>query len=195
MSADDPLFHPAGAPDPPAFRRHDVLRTDRVYDSVWCALDRHELRLADETKGEYHIFRVPDAVIIVPITTRGHLAMVWQHRHPHGRTHWEVPAGRMNPGETPEESARRELAEETGHTTDQLVNLGGFFPLNGISDHYTHVFLATGCEHTSDLKLDDTERLLVRTRPLATVREELLAGKLEDGFTALALFKALAHLG
>ena len=67
--------------------------------------------------------------------------------------------------------------------------------MNGISDHYTHVFLATGCEHTGDVELDDTERLLVRTRPLATVREELLAGKLEDGFTALALFKALAHLG
>jgi len=195
MSADDPLFHPAGAPDPPAFRRHDVLRTDRVYDSVWCALDRHELRLDDDSTSEYHIFRVPDAVIIVPLTTHGHLAMVWQHRHPHGRTHWEVPAGRINPGESPEASARRELAEETGHTAGKLIPLGGFFPLNGISDHYTHVFLATDCESTGQLQLDVNERLLVRTRPLEAVRAELLAGQLEDGFTALALFKALAYLG
>lgn len=198
MSTLGPDHHPEDAPDPPAFRPHDVMRTERVYDSAWCALDRHELRLSPddhEATGEYHVFRVPDAIVVVPFTTQGHIAMVWQHRHPHGRTHWEVPAGRMDMGEAPEDTARRELREEAGLVPGRLVPLGGFFPMNGISDHFAHVFMALDCEPEGPLILDDAERLLVRTRPLSAVKEDLFAGRLQDGFTALALFKAFAHLG
>lgn len=195
QTPDAPPHHAEGAANPPAFRPHDVMRTERVYDSPWCALDRHELRLEDESTGEYHIFRVPDAVVVVPLTQAGDLAMVWQHRHPHGKTHWEVPAGRINMGESPKEAAHRELAEETGHRTGELIPLGGFYPINGISDHFAHVFVALDCEPIGALKLDRTERLVVRTRPIEAVKEELLEGKLKDGFTALALFKALARLG
>ena len=194
----EPPLQAQGEPDPRPYRPHDVMRSVRVYDSKWCALDRHELRLDPDDKeptGEYHVFRVPDAIVVVPFTVRGHIAMVWQHRHPHGHTHWEVPAGRINMGESPEEATVRELREETGLTADRLVALGGFFPINGISDHFAHVFCALDCTSTHELDLDDSERLLVRSRPLDVVREELLAGSLHDGFTALALFKALAHLG
>jgi ADP-ribose pyrophosphatase len=190
--------HPAGAPDPRPFRPHVVMRSVRVYDSIWCALDRHELRLEPTDKeptGEYHVFRVPDAIVVVPFTPEGHLAMIWQHRHPHGHTHWEVPAGRINLGEAPEAAAHRELAEETGMRAGRLVPLGGFYPINGISDHFAHAFVALDCEPAGPLQLDDSERLLVRTRPLDSVKKELLDGRLRDGFTALALFKALAHLG
>jgi len=193
-----PEFHPDDAPDPPQFRPHDVMRTERVYDSPWCALDRHELRLDPkdtEPTGEYHVFRVPDAIVVVPFMPDGRLAMVWQHRHPHGRTHWEVPAGRINMGESPEAAAQRELTEETGLTAGRLIPLGGFYPMNGISDHFAFAFCALDCEATHALELDDAERLIVRTRPLASVKAELLDGRLRDGFTALALFKALTHLG
>ena len=193
MSAAD--HHPAGEPDPAPFRHHDVLSSTRVYDSPWCALDRHEIRLQDEETGEYHVFRVPDAICVLPVTTGGDVVMVWQHRHPHGRTHWELPAGRINHGEAPAVAAERELLEETGYRAGELVEVTGFFPINGISDHYAHVFLAKNCEYAGEPELEDAERLLVRTRPLNEVRRQLLEGQLHDGFTALTLFYGLQKLG
>lgn len=196
MSPDGPQDEPerGKADDPPAFPPFEVLATERVYDSPWCALDRDQIRLEDGTEGEYHIFRIPDAVVVVPVTADGDIAMIWQHRHPHGRSHWEVPAGRMNPGETPAEAAHRELAEETGHHAGELVALPGFFPINGISDHFAHAFLALDCAPTGELDLDATERIVLRTRPLAEVRAALEGGELADGFSALALFQAFTHL-
>jgi len=187
----------AGQPNPAPFRRHDVLKSERVYDSEWCALDRHEIRVSpgDEATGEYHIFRVPNAIAVLPITTEGDVVMVWQHRHPHGRTHWEIPAGRISHGEPPAVAAERELLEETGFRAGELIEISGFFPINGISDHYAHVFLAKNCERVAGLDLDETERLLVRTRPLAEVKRQLFEGELQDGFTALTLFYGLQRLG
>ena len=187
--------HPAGEPDPAPFRPHDVMSTTRVYDSPWCALDRHEIRLQGDETGEYHVFRVPDAICVLPVTTDGDLVMVWQHRHPHGRTHWELPAGRINHGESPAAAAERELLEETGFRAGELVEVSGFFPINGISDHFAHVFLAKNCERVGEPELEAAERILVRTRPLAEVKRQLFEGELRDGFTALTLFYGLQALG
>ena len=176
------------------FEPFEVPSTERVYDSPWCAPDRDAIRLPDGAMGEYHIFRIPDAVVVVPVTTDGHIAMIWQHRHPHGKTHWEVPAGRMNPGEAPEQAAQRELIEETGHTAGELVPLTGFYPVNGISDHFAHAFLALECQATGKLQLDDTERILMHKRPIAEVRAALHNGEFKDGFSALALFQAFVEL-
>jgi ADP-ribose pyrophosphatase len=169
-----------------------VASTARVYDSPWCALDRDVIELENGEQGEYHIFRLPDAVAVVPITTDGDIIMVWQHRHPHGKTHWEIPAGRTEPGETPRESALRELEEETGHRAGKLIALPSFYPVNGISDHKAHVYLALDCEPTGQLELDEGERLIVRVRDTKQVQSELLEGSFADGFTAISLFYALA---
>lgn len=196
---DDPAVkhHVEGAPDPAPFPRHDVLSTKRVYDSPWCALDRHEIRITEgaDATSEYHVFRVPNAIAVLPVTSAGNVVMIWQHRHPHGRTHWEIPAGRIQHGEDPRVAAERELLEETGFRPGELIELNGFFPMNGISDHYAHVFLAKDCEQVSGLNLDETERLLVRTRSLGDVRRQLLEGQFQDGFTALTLFYGLQRLG
>ena len=181
-------------PELPQFPPFPIASSSRVYDSVWCALDRDEIELPGGKLGEYHIFRIPDAVAVVPVTKDGDVIMVWQHRHPHGKTHWEIPAGRCEPDETPRQSALRELEEETGHRPGQLVKLPDFYPVNGISDHKAYVYLALDCEPTGTLNLDDGERLIVATRPVDEVRQELTDGSFEDGFTAISLFYAFSKL-
>ena len=131
---------------------------------------------------------------VVPVTKNGDVIMIWQHRHPHGKTHWEIPAGRCEPDETPEQSALRELEEETGHRPGQLIKLPDFYPVNGISDHIAHVYLAVDCEPSGTLNLDPGERLIVATRPVAEVRAELTQGDFADGFTAISLFYAFSKL-
>lgn len=183
-----PRAHPSNPEPLPPF---EVARTERIYDSPWCGLRRDFLRLEDGRLQEHHVFEISDAVCVVPFTRDERVVMVGQYRHPHGKTHWELPAGRIDAGEDPAAAARRELLEETGHRAGALHALPGFYPTNGISAHYAHVFVARDCEHVGEPKLDASERLTVRTFTLAEVEAMLDAGLLQDGFTAIALMYAL----
>lgn len=173
--------------EPPPFPPFPRLASRRLYDSQWCALRRDIVRLPDGATQEYHVFEVPDAVCVVPVRADGRVVLIGQYRYPHGGTHWEVPAGRITTGESPEAAARRELLEETGHRPARLEPLPGFFPLNGISDHYVHLFLASGCEEVAAPTPDPAEQLVVTCftpRELAYLFD---SGRLRDGFTALAV--------
>ena len=178
-------------PDPlPGF---PTEASQRVYDSPWCGLRRDIIRLPSGDLQDYHVFEVTDAVVVVPVLEDGRVLMIWQYRHPHGRTHWEIPAGRMHANETPEQAALRELREETGHETGRLEPLPGFFPINGISDHYAHAFVAHDCKRVGDVQLDDSEDLEVHEIDVERVRERLLDGTIQDGFSMLALYAWLAR--
>lgn len=174
--------------DPPAFPAFPVPRSERIYDSPWCGLRRDLVELPGGRLQEYHVFEVSDAVAVVPVLRDGSIVMLWQFRHPHGRTHWEVPAGRIAEGESPEEAARRELLEETGFRAARLERVAGFYPTNGISAHYAHLYLAQDCAPLAPPRHDDAERMSVHVLPEALVRERLERGDFQDGFTALALF-------
>lgn len=181
----------AGAPEPPEeprpfppFERH---ASERVYDSTWCGLRRDTVILPDGAHQEYHVFEVPDASVIVPVLPDGSIVMVGQYRYPHGRTHWEVPAGRIGAGESPADAAAREMLEETGYRPGRVVPLPGFYPTNGISRHYAHAFCGLDSERVAKPDLDAAEQLVVRVFSRREVEALLHAGRLQDGFTALSV--------
>lgn len=173
--------------NPPAFEPFKVARTERLYDSQWCGLRRDWLALPDGTEQEYHVVEIPDAVVVVPVTREGSILLVGQYRHPNAKTHWEAPAGRIAAGEAPEAAVRRELREETGYSAGRLSKLPGFYAANGITAHYAHAFVAHDCERVGELELDPCERLIVRSFDRLEVERLLDAGRIEDGFSALAL--------
>ncbi len=173
--------------NPEPFAPFPTEKSEQIYDSPWCGLRRDEVRLPNGNLQEYHVFEVSDAVAVVPVKVDGSLVMIGQYRYPHGKTHWEMPAGRIDEGETPLEAAHRELREETGHSSSKVIPLPGFYPTNGISAHYAHVFLALDCVPTHELNLDDAEQLIVRTFSQAQAEALLDAGLLADAFTALPL--------
>jgi ADP-ribose pyrophosphatase len=176
-----------GFPDPQAFEPFPLARTERIYDSPWVGLRRDLIDLGGGREQEYHVIEISPAVCVVPVLAEGSIAMVWQLRHPHGRTHWEVPAGSIHADEEPLAAARRELLEETGLESERIERLAGFYPTNGISAHYAHAFLATNCERTSELRLDPAERLYPRAFTPEDVEAHLDAGAFADGFTAITL--------
>jgi ADP-ribose pyrophosphatase len=173
--------------NPTAFAPFGVARSERIYLSPWCGLRRDIVVLPDGAQREYHVFEIGDAVAVVPVTKDGGIVMIGQYRYPHGRTHWEIPAGRLQENESPEHAASRELREETGHRASRLEPLPGFYPTNGISAHYAHAFVAHDCERAGELELDDTERLVVRTFSRREVETLLDAGRIQDAFAAISL--------
>ena len=184
-SADDAAD---GAPaNPAAFDALEVLDSERIYTSGWCGLRRDTLRLPNGQAQEYHVVEIPDAIVVVPVAPDGRIVMIGQYRYPHGKTHWEVPAGRIDAGEDPADAARREVREETGFEPARLVPLPGFYPANGISAHYAHAFVGLDCVETGSTAHEASERIVVGAFTRAEVEALLDSGRIEDAFTALAL--------
>ncbi|HED64201.1 MAG TPA: NUDIX hydrolase [Planctomycetes bacterium] len=179
--------------DPDPFEPFERLSSRPIYGSPWCRLRLDRIRLPDGATQDYHIFDVPAAVVVVPALPDGSIVMLWQYRYPHGETHFEVPAGRIDVGETPAEGAARELLEETGYRPGKLERMAGFYPINGISPHYAHIFRALHCERVREPSHEPSERMSVHTLGEREVRERLLRGDFADGFTSLALFHHFAR--
>ncbi|MEL6428422.1 MAG: NUDIX hydrolase [Planctomycetota bacterium] len=177
-------------PDPPPFPSLPTVSSERIYDSWWVGLRRDVLRLEDGSDQEHHFVEIGPAVVVVPIRTDGRIVLVGQYRAAHGETHWELPAGRLEPDEDPRDGALRELAEETGHAAGVLSELPGFYPINGISDHWAHAYCATDCEETGAQSLDPSERMTVRAFDPRDVAALLEQGRMKDGFSALPLLYA-----
>lgn len=173
--------------EPEPFRGYPVLSSQRIYESRWCGLRRDMLELPDGREQEYHVVEIPDAAVVVPVLSDGSIVLIGQYRYPHGKTHWEVPAGRMTAGEPPEEAALREVREETGYKPGSLVALPGFYAANGITAHYAHAFAALDCEKVGAQELDPCEQIIVRTFARQEVERLLDAGRIQDGFTAVSL--------
>ena len=180
--------------DPPQLEPFPLVKSERIYDSIWCGLRRDHVRLTDGSVQEHHVFEVTGAVVVVPVLPDGRLILLWQYRHPLGHAHWELPAGRIAEGETPGEAASRELAEETGYRAKRLEHIQGFFPINGISPHHAHVFLGHDCVAREEGTAHEaSERMSVHVLEEEAVRRKLLAGGIEDGFALIGLFHHFAR--
>lgn len=192
---------PEGAPrtpeDPPPFPAFEVLGSEQVYSSPWCGLRRDRVRLPSGGEIEHHLFELPEAVTVVPLLEDGRVLLIGQYRYSHGRTHWELPAGRLAAGEAPQDGAARELREETGHAAARWEGLPGFFPLNGISAHYAHAFVAHGCREVGAPEREPSEQILTRAFARSEIEALLDSGRLQDAFAALPLLHWLrrADLG
>ena len=172
-------------PDP--FPPFGVHKRAHVYQSPWCNLRRDEVILPSGKLQEYHVFEIGPATVVVPVLKDGRVVMIGQYRYPHGKTHWELPAGRLNEGEDPETAAQRELLEETGYAPTRMQKLPGFYPTNGISDHYAHPYIAHDCEWIQKPELEDAEQITVQIFTRSEVEALLDNAQIEDAFAAITL--------
>lgn len=129
----------------------------------------------------------PGSVVILPVTDRGDVILISNHRHSIGATLWELAAGTLEPPEPIEECAARELEEETGYVADQLDHLGSFYAAPGISTERMHAFLATGLRQTAQ-NLQPDEHIEVRAVSVSTLTEMIRAGEIEDAKSIASVY-------
>jgi 8-oxo-dGTP pyrophosphatase MutT (NUDIX family) len=163
-----------------------------IYDSEWVGLSLVDVELPDGTRFEHHVVRMPNgaAGVVVDDAERGVL-LLWRHRFATDTWGWEVPAGRIDPGESPEQAARRETLEETGWEPGPLTRLTAYFPHNGTSDATFHLFRADGATHRGD-PTDPYESDRVEWLPWTAVRSHIESGQVGDGLSLTALLWVLA---
>jgi ADP-ribose pyrophosphatase len=132
------------------------------------------------------VVRHQGAAVILPLTHEGEVVLVRQFRYAVGRFLWEVPAGHIGSGETPEETARRELVEETGYRPQQLQKLTSVYPSPGFSDEVMHIFLATELE-PGPASPEDDESIETGLFSVEKAMEMVSDGGIQDGKTLLSL--------
>jgi ADP-ribose pyrophosphatase len=159
---------------------------EEVYAGKLLRVQRHVVRLPDgkETVREY--IRHPGAVAIVALFDDGRVLLERQYRYPLRRELIEIPAGKLDPGETHLATAKRELREETGYVAAEWRRLGLIHNAIGYSDEGIELWLAKGLERREQ-RLDDGEFLEVLTLPLAEALAMIRDGRITDVKTIAGL--------
>jgi len=182
------------AATPPGRARWVNHGEQAIYQSDWVSLHLADVELPDGTRLDHHVVRVPAHAVATVVVVDDELLMMWRHRFITDTWGWEIPAGRVDPGEDRVEAAARETLEETGWRPGPLTHLVSYHPSNGLTDQHFHVFGATEATHVGE-PTDRNEADMVAWMPIDTVREHLRAGQLGDGlsFSAVAWWLAVGR--
>ena len=164
-----------------------LVSTRRVYTGRVVNLDLDTVRFPDGSTGELEMVRHPGAAAILPVLDDFDLPdptviLIRQFRHAADGFIWEIPAGRLDAGETPEDCARRELAEETGYRAEQYRQLTTIYTTPGFTDERIHLFIASGLTEGEHRREADEFMELHRLR-WSEVLAKAAAGEIPDGKT------------
>ena len=167
---------------------HETLEKTSVFAGKVFRVERDRVRMPNGREFTLDVVRHPASVVIVPIPEPGHIILIRQFRYPIQRWLWELPAGSVDEGETPEVAARRECHEEIGLVPDTLVRLGAFHPTPGYCDEEMIFFRASGLNETNEVAaVDEDEDIEPRTFTIPEAREMIRRGEITDMKTVVGL--------
>ncbi len=163
-----------------------TINSTLVYQGKIIQVKSKDVLLADGSSATRDVVEHPGAVAVVAMDQNRQIYLVEQYRSPLEKTLLEIPAGKLDEGETPAQAALRELAEETGKTAGEIRKLISFYASPGYSNERIHLFLALDLKET---KRDPVpgEFLRIQKREIAQILKMIDKGEIEDGKTILGI--------
>jgi ADP-ribose pyrophosphatase len=174
----------------PAHLAETPIETSQVFKGRLLDVRLDRVRLPDGSEAAREYVKHQGAVVMIPVKDDGKLILERQFRYPLGRSMIEFPAGKIEPGEPVEETARRELLEETGFTAREWRRLGLMHPCVGYSNERIEIFLARGLERHGGQNLDQGEFIDLLELTAEEAAQAVRDGKITDAKTLAALFWA-----
>ena len=166
-----------------------VLRSEKKYSGKIFDLIVDEIEYPSGNRSIREVASHPGGGVVVPLLDDGSVILVKQFRYPIQRSIYELPAGKLNPGEDPAVCARRELEEETGYSTSSLVKLTAIYSTPGFCNEVLHIYLATGLKKTAGgQQLEEGESsLTIEVVPFDRALAMIDRGEIVDGKTICGL--------
>lgn len=174
-------------------KKATVKKTFEVYRGRIFNFVTEDLTLPNGRSTEIAFIKHPGSIAVVPLLEDHSVVMELQYRHPVGDYLFEIPAGTLEPGESPLDCAQRELIEETGFRAQDFIKLGKIYIIPAYSDEEIHVYVANGLTPAKQ-NLDPDEIIEVMTYPIQQTIQMIAEGKIIDALTILSLQMAWFHI-
>ncbi|GAA1399206.1 NUDIX hydrolase [Pseudonocardia kongjuensis] len=174
--------------------RWDVHGERTIYANAWVTVGLADISQPSGERFEHHTVTLPAAAMTVVLDDDGsNVLLSWRHRFVPDLWNWELPGGLLDDGESPAETAAREVEEETGYRPRTVEHLVTFEPMAGTVRSAHHVFLARGAERVADPT--ELNEGTFRWVPLADVPDLIATGKVGNSGALVGLLHVLALSG
>ncbi len=185
---------PPDSPTPWSRRPWRTTSSRTVYQNRWITVREDIAELPDGRSTLYGVVECAGCVGVLPFLDRETVLLVGQYRYVAQGFYWEMPTGAQHAGETLEEAAQRELAEEAGYEAGRLVKLAGFHTSKSVLREVAHLYLAEDLRPASR-QPDATEFIERRAFPFADALKMVEQGEITDSMTVIAVLHAARRLG
>lgn len=159
--------------------------------NIFKLLNRDMLLKSEDHEASFSILEAPDWMNVIPLTAENEVVLVEQYRYGTEEPTLELPGGMVDPGETHDETAKRELLEETGFSGTEWYYLGNVSSNPAFLTNHTHLYVARNCRKIQEQELDGNERINVHTIPLDDFLEMVKEGSVHHSLVVAAVAKFL----
>ncbi|OQA33814.1 MAG: ADP-ribose pyrophosphatase [Betaproteobacteria bacterium ADurb.Bin341] len=174
--------------NPDGHLHEEKIDGEVVFEGRLLQVRRDRVRLPNGAESTREFVTHPGAVTMLALLDNGNLLLERQFRYPLGRVFLELPAGKIDAGETPMEAARRELLEETGYVAEDWQRLGVIHNCIGYSNEFIDIYLARRLRRVSGQQLDHNEFLEVVEMSPQELGAAIRKGEVTDAKTISGLY-------
>ena len=164
----------------------EILSHEEVYSGKIVKLQVDFIRQESGESTIREVVRHPGGVAAVPVLDDGRIVLIRQFRYPLGKYIWEIPAGKLDSGQTPRDTIARELEEEIGYTAAKLTEMCSFYTSPGFCDEVIHLFAAHGLTPCAQ-RLETGEHIRPETHTLNECLEMIASGEIMDCKSVLGI--------
>lgn len=169
--------------------KETYISGETVYNGKFITVEKRKYELCDGKEAQRDIVVHPEACAVVALDGNGDIYLVEQYRAAFDKILLEIPAGKLDPGETPKKALVRELQEETGLTAEKFTHMTSIAVSPGFCTEIIHIYLAENLTQ-GDTNPDDDEHLLVSKMSLSEAKNAIFEGRFSDAKTITGILMA-----